>query len=221
MFSFGDALIIKIRLATDGTRREPETLAFLAEKRPSFDVPTVLFYTEESGKTYLVEPYITGKRLNEAWWDMTEKEKEHVVSRVSEICLELKAFQSNVMTGVDYNWMDPFPGQHDHNVQILQMHCEELGMDCSVFFLSHNDLGPTNIIVNGDRIVVLDWELAGYCPLAWVRTKLAVCGALQVERVSSAGVERDGEYRVRVEQKLGDLGFPEVTEAYKRADAAC
>ena len=29
-------------------------------------------------------------------------------------------------------------------------------MDCSVFILSHNDLGPTNIIVGGDRIIVID-----------------------------------------------------------------
>ncbi len=53
-------------------------------------------------------------------------------------------------------------------VEVLQQHCKELGMDCSVFVLSHNDLGPTNIIINGDRIVVLDWEMAGYAPLEWV-----------------------------------------------------
>jgi thiamine kinase-like enzyme len=47
-------------------------------------------------------------------------------------------------------------------VEVLKQHCKELGMDCSVFVLSHNDLGPTNIIVNGNRIVVLDWEMAGY-----------------------------------------------------------
>ncbi|KAK4131037.1 hypothetical protein BT67DRAFT_445025 [Trichocladium antarcticum] len=61
---------------------------------------------------------------------------------------------------------------------------------------SHNDLGPTNLIVNGNRIVVLDWEMAGYAPLEWVRTKFAICGALCVERVSSAGIERNSEYPV-------------------------
>jgi hypothetical protein len=49
----------------------------------------------------------------------------------------------------------------DQKVEVLQQHCKELGMDCSVFILSHNDLGPTNIIINGNRIVVLDWEMAG------------------------------------------------------------
>ena len=80
VFGFGDLLIIKIRNACDNTRREPETLAFLAKQGLSFDIPVVPFYTEEEGKTYLVESYISGKRLNEAWWDMTEEEKERVVT---------------------------------------------------------------------------------------------------------------------------------------------
>ena len=54
MFSFGDALIIKVRVANDNTRREPETLAFLAQQKISFDIPTVLFYTEDAGKTYRI-----------------------------------------------------------------------------------------------------------------------------------------------------------------------
>jgi hypothetical protein len=203
VFSFGDALILKVRIANESTRREPGTLAFLAGKSLSFDIPTVLFHTEDAGKVCLFEPSIPGRRLNEAWWDMAEEGKEHVVTRIGEICSELKTFQSDALTGVDYEWIDPFQTHRDYSVQALQKHCEALGMDCSVFVLSHNDLGPTNIIVNGDRIAVLDWELAGYCPLAWVRTKFAVCGALHAERVGSAGVEVNSEYRVRVERRAG------------------
>ena len=143
----------------------------------SFDIPTVLFYTEEAGKTYLVEPCVPGKRLNEAWWEMPEEEKEHVVTRVSEICAEIQVFRSRDLTGVDYNWLDPLQEPDDQRVEVQQQHCKDLGMDCSVFVLSHNDLGPTNIIINGNQIVVLDWEMAGYAPLEWVRTKFAICGA--------------------------------------------
>jgi serine/threonine protein kinase len=218
VFSFGNALILKVRIADEGTRREPKTLAFLAGKALSFGIPTVLFHTEDEGKIYLLEPYMSGKQLNEAWWDMTEEEKQHIVTRIAEICSELTTFESSTMTGVDYDWINPFQTHRDYSIQALQRHCESLGMDCSVFVLSHNDLGPTNIIVDGDRIAVLDWELAGYCPLAWVRTKFAICPALHAERVGSAGVETDNEYRVRVEQKLGEMGFPEVREAYKKME---
>ena len=43
VFSFGDALVIKVRIANDNTRQEPETLAFLAEQQLSFEIPTVLY----------------------------------------------------------------------------------------------------------------------------------------------------------------------------------
>lgn len=50
MFSFGDSLIIKIRIAKNNTRQEPKILELLATKReqPSFDIPTVLFYSEDA-----------------------------------------------------------------------------------------------------------------------------------------------------------------------------
>lgn len=73
-------------------------------------------------------------------------------------------------------------------------------MDCSVFVLAHNDLGPTNIIVDGDRIVVVDWQMAGYVPLEWVRTKFASCGVLGVERVRTRGPGGEGPVRVTAER---------------------
>jgi hypothetical protein len=77
--------------------------------------------------------------------------------------------------------------------------------------------------MNEDRLVIIDWEMAGHVPLEWVRTKFAICGALCVERVhrESSGegpvrVEHDGEYPTRVQRRLGEMGFPDVTAAYKR-----
>ncbi|KAK4123974.1 hypothetical protein N657DRAFT_664059 [Parathielavia appendiculata] len=189
VFSFSDALILKSGLPMTHSAR-------------------CLFHTEEAGKVYLLEPYVPGKRLNEAWWDIAESEKGRVVTRVAEIASKLKAFQSDALTSVDYGGIDPFQEQRDYSVEALQRQCESLGMDCPVLVPSHNDLGTTNIIINEARIAVLDWELAGYCPLAWVRTKFAVCAALHT----------DSEYRVRVEQKLGEMGFPEVKEEYKKME---
>jgi hypothetical protein len=162
VFSFGDEIIVKVRIACDGTRREPETLAFLSKQQQlGIDIPTVLFYAEDDGKTYLCEPHVRGRRLNEAWWDMGEAEKEAVVSRVAGVCQELRGFSA------------------------------------------------------GERVVVVDWEMAGYMPLEWVRTKFAVCGVLRVERGRGAALEVNQDYRARVERRLGEIGFPEVTEAYR------
>ncbi|KAI4869462.1 kinase-like domain-containing protein [Hypoxylon rubiginosum] len=218
VFSFGNTLILKVKLTKgDAALREHKTLAFLSKQKLSFSIPTVLYHMEEPDRIYLFEPQMPGKSLNEAWWDMSAKEKEHVSSPVAHICSELRAFRTNVITGIDYNWMNSLREKRDDSPEALQKHCEELGMDCSTYVLSHNDLGPTNVLLDGDQIAVIDWDLAGYCPVEWVRTKFAVCRALDVESVTGdAGVKTDGEYRLLVERKLGDMGFPDVTEAYKR-----
>ncbi|KAL2257744.1 hypothetical protein VTK26DRAFT_9224 [Humicola hyalothermophila] len=51
VFSFGESLIVKARIADNNTRRESETLAFLAAEKEqlSFDSPPVLFYDEDAG----------------------------------------------------------------------------------------------------------------------------------------------------------------------------
>jgi len=60
-------------------------------------------------------------------------------------------------------------------------------MDCSVFFLSHNDLRSTNVTLDGKQVMVLDLELAGYASHAigvnqvWHLRRL-LCGACQQRR---------------------------------------
>ena len=49
-------------------------------------------------------------------------------------------------------------------------------------------------------------------------TKFSICGALHAERINSDGVETNSEYRARVEKNLRGMGFPEVTEAWRRMD---
>ncbi|KAI1148870.1 kinase-like domain-containing protein [Nemania diffusa] len=223
VFSFGSALILKVKLIDDGNKsQEHEILAFLAQQQLSFKIPKVLFHAIEGDRIYLFEPHMPGRRLTEAWWEMDTQEQQHISTRVAHICSELRAFEFHSMTGVDYSWMDPLrePIERDYSPAALQKHCKELGMDCSTYVLSHNDLGPTNILISGDQIAVIDWDLAGYCPLAWVRTKFAVCGALDVERISATGAESDSAYRIQIERKLGHMGFPEVTEAYKKLEKA-
>lgn len=218
VFSVGDKLVLKVKKVHKDQPREDDTLEFLAKQTLSFEYPAFLVSMKVEDRIYMLEQQMSGERINEGWWDMSEEKKEHVVTRVAEICMELKNFQSPAMTGIDIHWMDPLreSGQQDYRTESLQKHCESLGMDCSTFVFSHNDLGPTNILVDGDKVTVIDWELAGYCPLEWVRTKFAVCGALNVSRIRDNVYEVDDEYRVRVEKKLADMGFPEVTEAYNK-----
>lgn len=80
-------------------------------------------------------------------------------------------------------------------------------MGCSTFVLSHKVLGHVDIITNRNCITVIDWGPARCSPLVWVQTKFAICGVLQVRRNTSAGIETDDDYKVRVERQLGENGY--------------
>lgn len=235
VFKFGDSLILKVKIRSseqtgDSTAvltqpYEHETLAFLSEQQLSFKVPRVLFHAQEGNKTFLLEPCMPGQTVNEAWWTMTPAEKDGVATRVAAIVNELTAFRADTFTSgaADYDWIDPWREDEDkiRTLGPLKEHCETLGMDCSVYILSHNDLGPTNVMIEGDQVSIIDWDMAGYCPLEWIRTKFAICGVMAAERVLKKGdgslsVEIDHQYRKMIEQKLGEMGFPEVIDAYNK-----
>ncbi|KAI0392052.1 kinase-like domain-containing protein [Xylariaceae sp. FL0594] len=218
-FKFDNALIMKVKLLRPDVTGLPEheILNFLAKQQLSFKIPTVLFHTLDGDRTYLIETCMPDKRLNELWWDMNAQEKEHITTRVAEIVSELEVFESEVMTTLDNRWMDPYlEGDQLTGVpEELAKRCARLGMDCSKFVFAHNDLGPTNILVDGDDITVIDWDLAGYYPLQWLRTKFAICHALCPERGELETHELDYAYATTIEKKLEDMGFPEVTAAWK------
>ncbi|QBZ64432.1 hypothetical protein PoMZ_06130 [Pyricularia oryzae] len=212
VFKFGHSLILKVKIRSTSEQEETavltkpyehETLAFLSEQQFSFKVPRVLFHAQEGNKTFLLEPCMPGQTVNEAWWTMTPAEKDGVTTRVAAIVNELTAFRADIFTSgaADYDWIDPWREDEDkiRTLGPLKEHCEALGMDCSVYILSHNDLGPTN----------------------WIRTKFAICGVMAAERVLKKGddslsVEIDHQYRKMIEQKLGEMGFPEVIDAYNK-----
>ncbi|KAI6257763.1 hypothetical protein MCOR29_003913 [Pyricularia oryzae] len=212
VFKFGHSLILKVKIRSTSEQEETavltkpyehETLAFLSEQQFSFKVPRVLFHAQEGNKTFLLEPCMPGQTVNEAWWTMTPAEKDGVTTRVAAIVNELTAFRADIFTSgaADYDWIDPWREDEDkiRTLGPLKEHCEALGMDCSAYILSHNDLGPTN----------------------WIRTKFAICGVMAAERVLKKGdgslsVEIDHQYRKMIEQKLGEMGFPEVIDAYNK-----
>lgn len=215
VFQFGNSLILKVKLIQEGPK-EHETLAFLMKQQPSFDIPTVLFYALDLDRTYLFEPFISGQTLNEAWWDMDTDKKQQIAVLVAQVCYELATFECDHMSKTDLNWINPAGKKLDDTPKGLREHCEGLGMDCSTYILSHNDLGPSNIIIDMDtnRLTVIDWDMAGYCPRAWVRTKFAVCGVMNTERFVDGKLENDSGYRKLVEQELGHRGFPEVVDIF-------
>ncbi|TKW60055.1 hypothetical protein CTA1_3150 [Colletotrichum tanaceti] len=67
-----------------------------------------------------------------------------------------------------------------------------------------------------DSVGIIDWEMAGFVPRDWIRTKFRICHAMDFDFPGHDG-ERLGErleWRRRVQLRLGEEGFHEVSEAY-------
>jgi aminoglycoside phosphotransferase (APT) family kinase protein len=91
-------------------------------------------------------------------------------------------------------------------------------MECSTMVFSHCDLGPYNIIVDRsqpDQLGLIDWEMAGFTPQAWLGTKFGVSFAMDFEWPGVPGSDPSvQEWRLRIHQRLGEEGYPEVVGAW-------
>lgn len=189
-------------------------------------MPRTLHYTEDAERVYFIVSRVPGKSIDEAWWDLNENQKEHCATRVAQIYQELSTWTSNSIAGVDENrpfdpWLDVGSGiDTDLRPENLLENCQQMHMDTSTFVFNHNDLGPTNVIVDvGDNcnIGLVDWEMAVFVPFAWVRTKLAACWAGDFN--SRKGVDADdismSEWRRHVAEELGKYNVPDLSEEFQ------
>jgi hypothetical protein len=153
----------------------------------SFAVPSVIHHMRSQDRYFIIQSRIPGTTLSEAWPSMDESTEECYVSRIAGICKELAAWTGNGIHGVDRQnlsdlYVTPLHGVEDMSPQNLLSNCAHLKMDCSLFVFYHCDLGPGNIIVDpGQRSLgVVGWEMAGFLPREWIRTKFCVSGGLDL-----------------------------------------
>lgn len=225
VFDFGDALLrVKDHHPFRGVTPEPATLSWLADRRLSFPVPRTLHYTEDAERVYFIVSRVPGRSIDEAWRDLNDDQKEHCVKRVAQICIELSAWTSKTLSGVDGNllfdpWLDMSAKKIDLSPENLLRNCQHLHMDTSTLIFNHNDLGPTNVMVDVDNncnIGIIDWEMGGFVPIAWVRTKLATSWAMDFcWRDVDPNDPSMREWRERLAAELGKHNFPHVNEKYQ------
>ena len=209
----------KVKLLDPDATREHVTLDYLHSKRPlSFATPDVYYHAEYDNRYYIVLSGLTGYTLTEAWPKLDEAMKQHYVARVANVCKELAVWQANHVSGVDGRHLSETHlsrrGQpEDCSPQNLLANCQHLGMDCSTFVLYHCDLGPGNIIVNlADwSIGIIDWEMAGFVPREWIRTKFRVSGGMDLP---GSDQELRVDWRRRIQKRLGEEGFADVAERW-------
>lgn len=198
------------------TTREHVTLARVKAMAPSFAVPNVLYHGEWAGRQYLVLSKVPGQTLAEAWPAMDEATKRHYVNRVADICNELGRIQADDIAGLDGNQLfEPLlikdGAEEDFSNENLRKSCVEVGMDCSTFVFSHCDLGPGNLIVDHDgSLGIIDWEMAGFVPKAWIRTRFCISGGMDLPGTS----DERFEWRRRMQRRLSAEGYLEFTDEW-------
>lgn len=93
----------------------------------------------------------------------------------------------------------------------LRKNCLGMGMDCSAFYFYHCDLGPANVLVDtrDNTVSIIDWEIAGFVPIEWVRTKFRVSGGMDL-----SSVDDDVDWRRRMIHLLGEMGYTDVVDNF-------
>lgn len=218
VFDMGEAFC-KIRILNiPGVTREHVTLAWMHERHReqewSFSIPNVIHHAEYDGRYYIFLERVRGQTINSMWETLDESKRQQYAEKVGDICVEMAKYTRNgMMSGVDGNVLPELylrKKDSDCSPQNLQESCDDLKMDCSTLVFYHCDLGPTNVLVDvdTDRIGVIDWEIAGFVPVKWIRTKFGVSSGMDL----SSGDEMN--WRRRVYYYLGMMDFDDVVDEF-------
>ncbi|TKW54916.1 hypothetical protein CTA1_503 [Colletotrichum tanaceti] len=151
--------------------------------------------------------------IDSLWPTLDETTKQRYVKRAVDICKELNAAATGTsISGVDGGVLSELylEADGDCSPQTLRKTSLALGMDCSRLVFYHCDMGPTNFLFDpvDHSAGVIDWEMAGFVPLEWVRTKYRVSAGFNL----CGGDQLD--YRRRVQACLGEEGFTDVSSAF-------
>jgi serine/threonine protein kinase len=213
----GDA-VCKIKIVEPNSTREHVTLGFLRNQASiSFAVPKVYYHAEYDGRYYIIISRISGETLAAAWPNLDEVTKQRCVGRIAQICNELSVWTGESICGVDGRYLSDQYLTKGKPPNISPQHllgtCKKVGMDCSKLVFYHCDLGPGNIILNAAQEIcgIIDWEVAGFVPIEWIRTKFRVSGGMDLP-----GEDQDSrvDWRRRVQKYMEKEGLPDVAEVW-------
>jgi hypothetical protein len=220
VWSLGNCAFCKVKLCIENTTLESTTLAYVRKQQPKFKLPDTLYQAESNGRSYLFLSRVPGRTLAEAWPTLNEEWRYNYVNAVVDICKSLAACKGTMLGGVDgkhipESYLIQNGTDENFSPQHLLKGCQAMGMDCSEFVFYHADLGPGNIIVEDTprtgTINIIDWELAGFFPQGWIRTKFRISRGLNLPD----SVENQHWWRSETQKLLGKHGFEDFSLQWK------
>jgi Phosphotransferase enzyme family len=184
--AIGQDLMVKRSRATS-----TEAMAMIyIQRMTSIPVPTVRFCFQHADQTYIVMDRIKGQSLDKCLPGMTVEEMRNVAHQLARFVSQLRALDPGRPMGswpsgpYDNLLFDPPPLQAFHHMKEFHSYwiwrlgpwlcrpkiplslCD--GDKSYNIQLTHGDLAPRNIMVEGGEITgVLDWETFGWYPEFW------------------------------------------------------
>jgi len=221
VWSIGNNALCKARYTVPGITPESTTLKYVQEQNPSFRTPEVLYHAYDGDRNFLFLRRLPGMTLFKMWPSLDDKVRQKYVDEIVGMIREMEQWKGP-LGGVDgqgiiENWVLVPRAKRDYTPQNLKANCEDLGMDHSDCVFFHADLAPTNILVDGDaatgRISLVDFELAGFFPKGWIRTKFKVSWAFDLDESLNTDPEL---YRTMMEQALKVYGYEDYSEVWRQ-----
>ncbi|CAI7571786.1 unnamed protein product [Penicillium glandicola] len=216
----GEAFIKAHHMDYPDVTREHVTLQFLKDQQPQgFEFPNVLHHFETGSRYFLVVSRVPGQLLHEAWPNMDENLRQYYIGKVADVCNRLAAWKGDIISGVDgHQLLERYLLKGNSKMtgalapQQLLKNCTDMSMDVSTLVFYHCDLGPTNVLVDVSTgsLGIIDWELAGYVPIEWVRNKIRISAGMDFD-YGDGGSKKD--WRRKVAQRLEKMGYSDVLNA--------
>ncbi|KAJ5270317.1 hypothetical protein N7505_006075 [Penicillium chrysogenum] len=204
----GEAFIKAHHMDYPDVTREHVTLQFLKDQQPQgFEYPNVLYHFETDSRYFLVVSRVPGQLLHEAWPNMDDNLRQYYIGKKGDTISGVDGHQLLERYLLKGNSKDTLAPQ-----QLLK-NCTEMSIDVSTLVFYHCDLGPTNLLVDlsTGSLGIIDWELAGYIPIEWVRTKFRISAGMDFDYGDE---DSKKDWRRKVAQHLEKMGYSDVLNAW-------
>jgi hypothetical protein len=221
VWGIGNNVICKARYTQPGVTPESTTLRYVQQRNPSFTTPEVVYHAFNYDRNYLFLRRVSGTTLFKIWPRLDSGWRQNYINEIVRIIGDMGQWKGPI-GGVDgqgllENWLLVPKAKRDYTPGNLRANCEALGMNCSDCIFYHADLAPTNILVEDKpetgRVSLVDFELAGFFPKSWIRTKLKASWAFDLDEAANSDPKL---YRKMMDQTLEAHGYDDLTEAWRQ-----
>jgi len=190
----------------------------LVRQKTTIPVPKIYnAYTDsDSGHVRIVMEFIEGDCLAEVWGKLGDAQKEEVIEQLRGFLAQLREIKGSFIGSVDGTACEdqlftdeigtygPYKDEACFNEGIITalknattgswvntVSDMVLALRNHVIVMTHGDLSPRNIIVQGSKVVaIVDWEMSGYYPEYWEYVKALYRPAWESDWIIDRAVEK-------------------------------